>query len=628
MKKFLLYLLSLSLFPACDNISLTRSESQIAFASQVPDGSFCSRPAEMAAGLLKVVFVLDMSLSNIGEFKKVGSKIVFDRGPATDRDGIRFQKVQDFIEKCGSKNLKNTFKIVGFSGSTLKANPAVSGCGAGFENKQQALSSLSSLRQLQKYNNDNIDFNDFKASMQTTSYQDGLECAKNILADDINANPVEAKNSNYQIFFLTDGQATDNCPENTYIGNFRDDNGTCCPGGAILDSSGVCCAPGVIATKDFSFMGTFIQTLCCSVGDRRSETNRCEADPDYADKISRPSNPQYETLVKSMMLKGLQKASTIKLQTIYYGDQNEQSQAVKLLDRIAQWGGSDRTIAINNVEKVDFCQYANSPIQTEYQTSEFNIVNLTAVVKDQRLLADSDMDGVPDKDDPNPTNARSNSAELLDGVCKMLNGDFNCKKPATCRKEKLTPLRLNECDQAALSIAGSDGLDYDQDRIPDYIEILRSTLPNSNDAFNNLDGDSMNNLQEIHVGRQVDAPDDAISEKILQHWSIARMTNDDMCPVNQKQYQIKLNQLATVPTEKYTDPDDGKDGALLKFSHAKNENVFLVYYFSEPLNNKSMPTELFAAIIKIPYGSNDFSKIILNSKSFIKLGSVDGKPKW
>ena len=76
------------------------------------------------------------------------------------------------------------------------------------------------------------------------------------------------------------------------------------------------------------------------------------------------------------------------------------------------------------------------------------------------------------------------------------------------------------------------------------------------------------------------------------------------------------------------DPENGKKGSLLKFSHSKDENVIFLNYFSEPLNNKNLPAEIFGAIIMVPYGPFDLLKIQINPKSFMRFGAVDGKTKW
>jgi hypothetical protein len=565
-----------------------------------------------------------MSLSNIGEFQDAGAgKVKFVKDNATDYDGVRFDKVADFINGCGSANTSNVFKIIGFSGAAIKGNPAMSGCQGGFFGKDKALSAVQNLKGLQEYNKKNIENTDFNPSMQNTTYQDGLECAKAVVTDDIQQSPGEAKNANYMVFFVTDGKSSDNCRADSVAGRFRDKDGTCCPGGAIMASGG-CCAPGVTATQKIMF-----SEYCCQVAERRNEQNRCEKDPTYTPITNNIYNPSYESIIRDMMLVGRQKAGSIRLQPIYYGPTTEALEASKMLDQFATWGDGTSTIMLNDVHQADFCKYANSPVKTEYQTAEFNVVNLTAIMKDGILRADSDMDGVPDKFDPDPVNARSNAAGILDGICQSSSGDFSCRQPNNCNKDRVTPFHLSECDLAALSMADGDGVDYDKDRIPDFIEILRGTLPTVNDAFNNLDGDGLTNLQEIHVGRQVDSPDDSVGPELLLDWSISRLKDTDQCPANQQSWKISLNRIPTVPVKAYKDPlDKNFPNSKFRLSHDENENVIFIYYISEPLNSQNAPAEIFGTTIKVPYGVQDLSKIKINPESFQKLGSLTGKAQW
>lgn len=157
------------------------------------------------------------------------------------------------------------------------------------------------------------------------------------------------------------------------------------------------------------------------------------------------NSPNMISVVHNMVLMAANSAG-VQMIPVFYGSQNTEK-AMSVLRSIGQAGNwknppKDDPLLVANVGNLDFDKLLSYTINEQYKILEFNIINLTAVAKQGHLVADSDMDGVPDVDDAFPSDRHSNSEFLLDGICKKFGPAF-CKRPIGC-----DPNKFNEIGRA------------------------------------------------------------------------------------------------------------------------------------------------------------------------------------
>lgn len=330
--------------------------------------------------------------------------------------------------------------------------------------------------------------------------------------------------------------------------------------------------------------------------------------------------------VHNMMLVGAN-AAEVQVIPVFYGSQST-NQAISVLRSIGQAGNwsnppNNDPLLVSNVSNLDFDKLLSYTINEQYKILEFNMINLTAQAKEGRLVADSDMDGVPDSEDAYPQNRYSNSAHLLDGICKKFGPAF-CQAPAGCDYNKINALRFNQCDLMALNL--KDGLDSDNDNVPDIVEYLFRSNPLVNDAMVDSDNDTVQNIVEIRSGNQIDNPIPLPLNQQLK-WQRNIVTGADAtCPTLQDYWKVEAQQIPTIPVLSFVDIKQNlsSPNSAISISHDKDENVILVYYIQQLVNgDPSHPVrQLYGKILKIKHGATEIPR--LNPQDFKKIGDLDG----
>ncbi len=207
-RKYAVALLSLVgiglLYQNCSNVNLTKLP--LPLQNLKSQGAFCSALDTSADDVMNVIFIVDMSGSNLN----IGT------APGTDRPGLRFDVIENFIkDPCINKNPNNKFTVIGFSadrfgGTCSKTN---------LVNPANALAQLDSLRLIQE-----TDLNDpTPANMTSTNYSKGLQCAESIMKSHVASLPSAEKSKNiYLSYFLTDGLSTDvDISNSTYVADTK-----------------------------------------------------------------------------------------------------------------------------------------------------------------------------------------------------------------------------------------------------------------------------------------------------------------------------------------------------------------------------------------------------------------------
>ncbi len=263
-----------------------------------------------------------------------------------------------------------------------------------------------------------------------------------------------------------------------------------------------------------------------------------------------------------------------------------------------------------------------------YTVDAFYVVNLNIGFRDDKLVLDSDADGLSDEDEVvrgfNPVNRRS-SGGILDSLCSSLTGTNNCEsiRSGGCT-ETPNMLGLTDCDYRALSLHTlyshpQQGLDSDKDGIPDIVEILRGTNPNIRDETDDTDRDQVLNSVEILRGTNPIYSDRNASVLTKVIASVSKTTTTT-CSGGES-WTVHIDQIPFVRIPEFSDSTDASNpvGAL-SLSHAKNENVVLIYLKLRPQVGQSGNAQVLFKGLKI---SADVPEFTLDVDQFVKAGEVE-----
>lgn len=221
------------LFQNCSDVSVNSMPSLPPPPVEVPLGSMtanvCSPSETTVTYNSKIIFIVDMSLSNLGGRNEPEPCMIssiplisgwyHSLGPqsgAYDYNGIRFQILRDFSTTLGTDAVKN-LSIMGFHDSSV-FGLGLESCQSEFLNKSDALTAINYLNTLQ--NQDKAYPGGCKPSynspfnLKGTKYQVALSCLQDKIDYDLLAGEGTEKSA-YNVIFLTDGQPedTDNFPQ-------------------------------------------------------------------------------------------------------------------------------------------------------------------------------------------------------------------------------------------------------------------------------------------------------------------------------------------------------------------------------------------------------------------------------
>lgn len=265
----------------------------------------------------------------------------------------------------------------------------------------------------------------------------------------------------------------------------------------------------------------------------------------------------------------------------------------------------------------EFC--AGTPGSDIMQVQNFFFVNLTTKTVGKKLLADSDIDGVPDEIEKanaqlgfSSTNAYSSG--ILDGIC-FQQGGRNCV-PTVCDQTILS-LGLLRCDAAAISSSTAlTGVDTDLDGVPDFIEVLKGLDPIR--AIADEDNDMLpngvkSNIDEIQKGLDPISQDDVDDSQQI-HVTAPKLSNKGVCG-NQDHYSFSVSSFPLLDVQASTNPK------FPELSHAANENVMMAFYISHPLD-RTKKAKIFYQILKVNKTSGP-PTLSMDPLKFKLLGNFD-----
>ena len=434
------------------------------------------------------LFILDMSRSNIGGFRKETKfqgiypydVYYWDPGKGKDVNGKRFEAIENFINSCAS-SLNNKFAVIGFSKKAGQIqydarNRPYLNCEVPvtFRSKENAIEDLNDFWKAEKseiqyysqwINNPyDEDSSHVSLALSWTSYSKAAECASKIINKDLIAS-FEEDIDNYQVLFISDGKP-------------RDPNDIC------KDMTG--------QEKD----NCYIDNPTCEkfTGQEKDDCYTKTATDPFKQSIH-----EVEAIRRN-----------INMLTVAYGiDKQEDLRFLDYLTKIQKDNGrSQRLDSFENNTDV-LCELISSQFGLEINSDSLMSVVLSLSQKDGLYKSDSDMDGLLDADEVtlsyDPANPRSQVRGVLDGLCEKIGGIASCNlamEQVTCDANLLRRDGFSDCDVKIIKnhwqqLNLDDSADWDKDGVPNFIEIVKGTDPFIDDMNDDPDNDGLSTRFEI-----------------------------------------------------------------------------------------------------------------------------------
>ena len=449
----------------------------------------CVKAKSLLPEKTKYIFVIDLSRSNLGEFYKsdflfngqltTGKRYsFFSSDLGTDPTGTRFDALKNFITTCGGEDSDTEYSVIGFSDTAgsieTSGSSKILKCEqTQFYKNTEALQKIDEMKSLA--NSEKAVYEKFKEPTtpyssgpvaallsKQTNYVDAASCISKTLENDL-MTPNSA--IHYQIFFVSDGAA-------------------------LADSTG------------------------------------CEK-PEVTDKIKCYTDKMDASLSYSMKLSSAL-SKDVRIHSVYYSKSGAQDTNIEnYMKYLSVLGQTRDPINLGNISASassgtnPFCQLLSVNRSIVYKTNSIVAININKIQVGDRLLDDSDADGISDIDEINnyhsdPKNPRSMVPGVLDGICKIFGGREACLKAyskISCDKNLINQFNMSDCDIKILKLdqyavnPKLAGIDSDNDGIPDYIEIIKGLNPLSADSNLDTDNDGLTNLEEISIGHDPFTPD-------------------------------------------------------------------------------------------------------------------------
>lgn len=555
-------------FQNCSKVPITamsRPPDPIPIAKMDINAQSCVNAKSLLPEKTKFVFIIDLSLSNLGDFYKsdllfngrltTGKKYSFFSSElGTDPLGKRFDTLKNFIETCGSADTDTEYSIIGFSdaaGSIKNSGPAkIFQCEPSFYKGSTAIDKINELKSVTEaekviYETFKEPYKQYNAATvanlisKATNYVAATDCLSETIENDL-----MTSNSaiNYQVFFVSDGAAQ-------------------------AKSTGC------------ESLGTVTEKIKC-----------------YTDKMDESLN--YTMKLASALLKN------IRIHSIYYTKSGLRDPNIENYMKYLSMVGQTRDpINLGNVTEATasgenpFCKLLSVDKSIIYKTNSIVGINKNRIQVGPLFKKDTDADGITDDLEDSmyfsdPNEARSMVPGVLDGVCKILGGRDAClqeKAKITCDPSLMNQFNMSDCDVRILKLdqfsinPNLAGIDSDNDNVPDYVEILKGLNPLTVDSNQDTDSDGLTNLEEISSGRDPFVPDQN-SAPLL---SFNLEFTDTIVGCDNGGWTYSLNSLTTT---------EGRNELLFYFktisqnsvNSSEFKNFVINYNFSKDSKSKSM----------------------------------------
>ena len=578
------YYFTLIIFPLILFLSYQNCSQQFVMLYQISsDPSFflkyplkvnlCSEISFLKDDNNNFLFIIDMSRSNIGRFGEKPGEIgsFWFTDTAKDIDGHRFNAIETFINTCANSD-NNKFAVIGFSSgagqveynNTGNDRRAFLNCGKPipFESKEEAIEDLELFREAQEleknYFSSRWSNSYYKAhennspsqELAWTSYSQASDCASKVIRTDF-IETYETQISNYQIIFLSDGRPSDPPPQETC----NEEN------------------------PEQSESGCSENCKTYPEGEKRDDCY-----------IKNSTNP-----IKQTMLDLSGHRSKVNMLTVSYGIEKEED--FKFLNALSSINKEEGEVPVKRLKNFNesnvniLCKLVSTDIGYEVNSDSLMSVVLSLGQRNGVYLSDSDMDGLFDIDEPflsyNPQNPRSGVEGVLDGICEKIGGLSKCVQAMYLLKENgggcdptqmLNSGGLSDCDIKLIKQHWShlnldDSSDWDKDGVPNFIEIVKTTDPFSNDMIKDIDNDGLNTQFEIGRSKNPFEHNESFPtnlNEVLVHNTFKSLTNE--CPYGSQ--DLILERVPPIETQSIASNEIVIHKDLV---HDENEHIVAIF---------------------------------------------------
>lgn len=587
-------------FQNCSDVKVERTASVAPPepAKQVVNFNLCPVVNSGITSRLRLMFIVDMSLSNLGDIGSVtecgngGNSYNFVPNSGTDftANPKRITAIQDFISAVGSSASADlSYAILGFTNVAMLGSDTISCSTAINPNLPFINNQLNSLINIQRTN---LSFNGACHSsppftMSTTSYDSAIRCLDTSVKTDMVYE--SEQRPFYQVFFVTDGK-----PNEADSSSTMNINALCSGNATCINNMQACINANVISDE------------------------LCLAQHIYKPKI--------QSLYQEISAEG----NGFNFKPIFYGKASEQTEAVRVLNELAQADGSNTTTKVLSSDGTafstelieEFRDALGVQATSNYTFSLPIVVNLTAVPSKDKLVIDSDADGVADSVEDalgwNKLNARSQG--VLDGLCYNFLSGANCTPPTGVNCNTKVGLGLNLCDQeVAKRIWGNSnlltGFDSDSDGVTDFIEIIRGTNPMLSDVNLDSDQDGVKNLREILNGTDPFDKKTVIDSHITQFGGSPVFYSQSQCAFEGEGRHANLDNVSFAKSLAF-------DSAENEFDHTADENLVLVTFVAEPLGMNPVNNRLLYYVILKLNSEGKYNKIELKNSDLTRVNGA------
>lgn len=503
-----------SLFQNCGaGVRLSRIPAASSEPQQFkPSGLICSDTGPSSTTPIRFSFVVDNSLSNVGNeyVRKVapvgsdtfvhtlGAHIVeaislgqsgfgnpyFDINPflatgetlvqfsnkivVSDQSGKRFAAIKKFLDEPACVSIANGFSysVHGFANEVHQPLGFGESCESPYVTNPQTF--RNQVDGLKKYQD--MDLARAKTiaggpqsvyQLGNTNYRQGLLCTARKMETDAHLNAAEFPF--YYTLFLSDGLATDKfdpCAQfyrstTSYSG---DESYYLYPTEAAAFSQ--CIATNAVPS-------CYTTGPRCPYDPRDPNFGKCVHD--YRTGFSGGGLYRDWTCLNQILIpKIVRNLKTelnsigvgFRLQPIFYWPKDRETLsdfalANQILQPMAQEGGAASAIRLDSGQEIldlakQICSKIEANLKTNFTITNYLAVNLTAKLKNGELKADSDMDGILDEDESGTFSPTLSRSTngVLDGLCQKLGPA--CATVPTCNATDFKGLGLNDCDVKAL----------------------------------------------------------------------------------------------------------------------------------------------------------------------------------
>lgn len=534
----LLIIVSALSYQNCSDVRIKPVEV-VSLAAVKPSSSLCAPQGFSFGAPMRIIFILDMSMSNIGilHADRVDNRTTYwvdEKDGPTDLAGHRFDQVKKFIENCGGGS-NITYSIMGFADGTLFANN--NSCLSRFETEKEALVTINAMKSLQQHDlgiSSQENTNPYYLGGQTF-YHDALGCLKQKVIEN---SMLDTEKPIYNVFFITDGQTTDPLDKQNYGATLKDIQLS------LVDSA-----------TAFNFYPIFYTSPGA-----KNESQKATAMA-MLDNMAKEVNAD----VKTSILSDLGTSESQFCQ--FVKPQAYVSYSLKNLYAVNLTALAERD-SISSDTDMDGLSDAKE--------SEMGFDPLSQ--RSGRYL-----DALCFRAKKSQTECDSISANL------------------TCNKDLSAGLGLSGCDLmfgASLFGAPLTGIDSDSDFIPDYLEIVRSLHPGRSDAQDNPMVDGVSNFEKIIRGLDINSSQTLFPIEDEKTIKIDYQENTSGCGSDlqaRRLYDYFIDRLPLVETKNYV--DDLSSG--LSLSHKENENVILVFSYWQADGGVAAPNKIYGQKILI-----------------------------